>query len=316
MNDLDRMAARRDVIAPPADWSDIAVFLAVFDAGSLVAAADLLDLSQPTVGRRLTALEERMGVTLFARTGRRMVPTEVALRIEDSARKMSREMHAIQRGVAGAAKGLQGQVTISANEGTGSEWLVPVLADLHLKHPEIFVELKIESRAADRVQREADIALRMGRPTQLDLITRKLATVGFGFYASEDWVARHDPIETIADLQGKPWVRGTFTARGNDMLAGFFEEHGVSMQTTMSTNSPAAQILAVRHGVGLGVLSHRWATREPGLVRLIPEVAAATIELWLVTHEDLRHSARIKAVADHIADAARADMALFEVGAV
>lgn len=314
MNDKYHPEGRMAAIPPPADWSDMAVFLAVYDAGSLVAAAELLDLSQPTVGRRLTALEERMGVSLFARTGRRMVPTEVAVRIEDSARKMAREMHTIQRGVIGASQGLQGQVTISANEGTGSEWLVPVLADFHRKYPDIFVELKIESRAADLVQREADIALRMGRPTQLDLITRKLATVGFGFYASTGWIKRHDPIHCIEDLKKSPWVTGTFSPRGRDLMQAFYDEHDIQPKVAMTTNSPAAQVLAVRRGIGLGVLSHRWATREPGLVRILPEIEAAEIELWLVTHEDLRHSARIRAVADHIAEAARADQELFALG--
>ncbi len=298
----------------PADWSDMAVFLAIFDAGSLVSAAETLGMSQPTVGRHLAALEERMGITLFARTGRRMVPTELAHRIEESARKMAREMHAIQRGVVDATTGLQGSVTISANEGTGSEWLVPVLAKLQLKHPEIYVDLKIESRAADLVQREADIALRMGRPTQLDLITRKLATVGFGFYASEAWVERHGTLASLQDLNDTPWIRGAFNPQGNDLLQEFFATHSITCKMVMSTNSPAAQIRAVQQGIGFGVLSHRWASRERGLVRLLPEVAAAEIDLWLVTHEDLRHSARLRAVADHIVEAAEIDAGLFETG--
>ncbi len=296
------------------DWSDMALFLAVLDGGNLVAAAETLGLSQPTVGRRLAALEQRLGAALFARTGRRMLPTEVALSIEDSARKMDREMYAIRRSVAGAAEGLSGQVTISANEGTGSEWLVPVLATLQHKYPEIFIDLRIEARAADLVHREADIALRMGRPTQLDLITRKLATVGFGLYASREFLDRQGPIASVEDLNGKPWIRGVFNRLGNDLLHDFFGEHSLNCRIVLSTNSPAAQLRAVGSGIGIGVLSHRWASQEPDLLRVLPEVGAAAIDLWLVTHEDLRHSARIRAVADHIAAAARRDEALFEHG--
>ncbi|MFK7831007.1 MAG: LysR family transcriptional regulator [Congregibacter sp.] len=314
MNGIENVTKPPDVIAAPADWSDMAIFLAVLDAGSLIAAAELLNLSQPTVGRRLSALEERIGVQLFARAGRRMVPTEVAHRIEESARKMSREMHAIQRGIAGASKGLHGQVTISANEGTGTEWLIPVIASLQRKYPDILIELKIEARAANLVQREADIALRMGRPTQLDLITRKLATVGFGFYASDDWLARNGPVSEIRDLSGLAWVRGAFAKGHKDALGSFFEEHQLEPNIAVSTNSPAAQLIAVREGMGVGVISHRWASRIPGLQRLIPDFDATTIDLWLVTHEDLRYSARIRAVADHIADAARTDAANFERG--
>ena len=297
-----------------ADWSDIAVFLAVLDAGSLVAASESLQVSQPTVGRRLAALEARLGVTLFSRTGRRLVPTDVALRIEEGARRMAREMHAIQRGVAGEATVLRGQVTISAIEGTGSEWLVPVIASLQRKHPDIFIDLKIESRAADLVQREADIALRMNRPSQQNLIARRLASIGFGFYAARKWTKRHPAVTTLSDLQGTPWVRGYFTSSRDDPLGGYFAEHDIRVRTVMSTNSPAAQVRAVQQGVGLGVLSHRWASREKGLVRLLPDISAAEIELWLVTHEDLRHSARLRAVADHIAEAAHADAELFASG--
>ncbi len=317
MNDSATAPASIDGVGDLADWSDIAVFLAVLDAGSLVAAADQLGVSQPTVGRRLAALEARLSVTLFSRAGRRLVPTDVALRIEEGARRMAREMHAIHRGIAGEATSLRGQVTISANEGTGSEWLVPVIASLQLKHPDIFVDLKIEARAADLVQREADIALRMGRPTQPNLIARRVATVGFGFYAARDWTRRHPPITTIKDLNDTPWVRGSFARKGGeDPLNGFFESHEIQARVVMNTNSPAAQVRAVQRGMGLGVLSHRWASREPGLVRLLPDVSAAEIDLWVVSHEDLRHSARLRAVVDHIAEAARADAELFASGAV
>jgi DNA-binding transcriptional LysR family regulator len=298
----------------PADWSDIAIFLAVLDAGSLVSAAEVLAISQPTVGRRLAALEQRMGVTLFSRSGRRMVPTEIARRIEEAARRVAREMHAIERGIAGEAQGLRGQVTISANEGTGSEWLLPVLADLQRQHPEIYIDLKIESRSADLVQREADIALRMGRPTQPDLIARKLADVGFGFYASRGLLATLPPINEVSDLNERPWVRGIFTRQGDDLLNRFFADHDIQCRVVLNTNSPAAQLRAVQHGIGFGVLSHRWARQEPELVRILPEQSAATVALWLVTHEDLRHSARLRAVADHIAAAARRDEALFISG--
>lgn len=318
MNTKTRGEDKKPVGAGPGqitDWADIAVFLAVLDAGNLVGAADTLAISQPTVGRRLAGLETRLGVTLFARTGRRLVPTDVARRIEEGARRMAREMHAIHRGVAGEARSLSGQVTISANEGTGSEWLVPVIASLQAKHPDIFVDLKIEARAADLVQREADIALRMGRPTQPDLIARRLATVGFGVYAAREWTRRNPPITALEDLRDAPWVSGSFSRTGEDPLGGYFEERGIRSRVVMTTNSPAAQVRAVQQGVGLGVLSHRWAGHEPGLVRLLPEVSAAEIDLWLVTHEDLRHSARLRAVADHIAEAARADAALFATGA-
>ena len=298
----------------PSDWSDVAVFLAVYDAGSLMAASEQLELSQPTVGRRLAAFEKRMGVNLFARVGRRLAPTEIAHKIEDSARKMSREMLSIKRFADGSVSGLHGQVTVSANEGTGSEWLVPVLAELQRVYPDISIELRKESRTADLVQREADIALRMRRPTQLDLITRKLASVGFGFYAAKSWLDQNDPIEEMADLNGRRWVWGVFGPGRTDLLGDYLKERQIESEVALRTDSPAAQLRAVQEGMGLAVLSHRWASKHPDLCRVLPEVAAATYSLWLVTHEDLRHSARIRAVADHIAAAAERDASLFAHG--
>ena len=98
------------------------------------------------------------------------------------------------------------------------------------------------------------------------------------------------------------------------MLQEVFTRHALKRRIAVSTNSPAAQICAVRSGIGLGVLSHRWASQESNLVRVLPDFEAASIDLWLVTHEDLRYSARIRAVADHISEAARRDEALSAKG--
>ncbi len=288
-----------------ADWDDLRVFLAVLEHGNLVSAAEQLGISQPTAGRRLAALEASLGLPLFVRTGRRMLPTDAGLSIEDSARQMQREMDAIQRVADGHNHGLRGNVRISASEGTGSKWLVPVLAELKRKYPEISIDLQIEGRNVDLVRREADIALRMGRPTQPALIVRKLATIGFGLYAASSYLERLGEVMDIGDLDHADWVQGRFSERGSDVLVGFLDAHGLDYRIALSTNSPAAQIESVRRGLGIGVLSHRWAANYPDLRNLLPEISVQQGELWLVTHEDLRHSARIKAVADHIAEYAR-----------
>ncbi|MFV8816858.1 LysR family transcriptional regulator [Haliea sp. E17] len=287
------------------DWDDIRVFLAVLEHGNLVAAAEQLGISQPTAGRRLAALEAALCLPLFVRTGRRMLPTDAGLSIVESARQMQREMHAIQRLTDGQHRGLRGNVRISASEGTGSKWLVPVLAEFKRKYPEITIDLRIEARNVDLVQREADIALRMGRPTQPALIVRKLATVGFGLYASSDYLEGFGAVNGIGDLDNADWVHGHFSERVDDVLLEFLSRHQLSHRIGLSTNSPAAQIEGVRRGMGFGLLSHRWATIYPDLRQVLPDLSMQRMELWLVTHEDLRHSARIKAVADHIAESAR-----------
>ncbi len=300
---------------PLRDWADIRLFLAILDRGSLVAAAEHLELTQPTVGRRLTAMEERFGTSLFVRAGRRMQLTDAGAAILDSARRMEREMLAIARSLEVQSTALCGEVTISATEGTGTEWLTPVLLDFHASYPEIRLKVQIENRAVDLIRREADIALRLGQPTQPDLIARRLVTVGFGLYASKGYLRRAPALNSLEDLQAHQFVG--LQAAGAGMNSPLTFPASVLLQEgnyVYLSNSSAAQLGAVQAGFGVGILSHRWAAIAGKLTRVLPDYTAGAIDLWLVTHEELRHSARIRAVFDFIADRAIADTDLFERG--
>ncbi len=299
------------------DWADIRLFLAILDHGSLVAASEPLGLTQPTVGRRLAALEERLGTPLFVRSGRRMQLTDAGAAILDSARRMEREMLAIERTVEVQSKGFCGEVTISATEGTGTEWLTPVLFAFHQRYPDIVITVQIENRTADLVRREADIALRLGRPTQPELIARRLVTIGFGLYAAPAYLDRAGPVASTADLVDHQLVGLDTGGTRMDPGPSFLSAEKITGHTghyVYLSNSATAQIAAVRAGFGIGILSHRWAAMVPGLQRVLPEYTAAEVELWLVTHEELRHSARIRAVSDFIAERVIADEALFASG--
>ncbi len=296
------------------DWSDIRLFLAILDHGSLVAASEHLGLTQPTVGRRLAALEVRLDTPLFVRAGRRMQLTDSGAAILDSARRMEREMLAIERTIEVQAKGLCGEVTISATEGTGTEWLTPVLFAFHQQYPDIIVKVQIENRAVDLVHREADIALRWGRPEQPDLIARRLITVGFGLYAAPEYLQRAGPVASIAALADHQLVGlDTLGTRIKPVANSHFGEE-IAGRYVYLTNSPAAQISAVRAGFGIGMLSHRWAVLAKGLQRVLEDYTAAEVDLWLVTHEELRHSARIRVLCDFIAERVIANKALFATG--
>lgn len=299
---------------PLRDWADIRLFLAILDQGSLVAAAEYLGLTQPTVGRRLSAMETRFGTPMFVRAGRRMQLTDAGKAILDSARRMEIEMLAIERSLEAQSTALCGEVTISATEGTGTEWLTPVLLDFQREYPEIMINVQIESRAADLIHREADIALRLSKPEQPELIARRLVTVGFGLYASRAYLDSAPPLRTLEDLSAHKRV-GLRTPGNREQL---YETLPFADQLpgnyTYVSNSPTAQVVAVQAGFGIGVLSHRWAAMAGKLVRVLPQYNAAEIDLWLVTHEELRHSARIRATFDFIAERALADAELFEQG--
>ena len=296
------------------DWANIRLFLAVFDHGSLVAAAEFLGLTQPTVGRRLASMEDRFGTPLFVRSGRRMQLTDAGTGILENARRIEREMLAIERSLEVQSTALCGEVTISATEGTGTEWLTPVLFDFHQRDPEIVVRVQIESRAVDLIHREADIALRLGRPRQADLIARRLVNVGFGLYASRTYLDHVEPIRSVADLASHQWVGLEMTRERINAAAAFPVAPSIEGNYVYLTNSPAAQLTAVQSGFGIGVLSHRWAAMAGNLTRLLPDYNAANVELWLVTHEELRHSARIRALSDFLVERVLADKSLFESG--
>jgi DNA-binding transcriptional LysR family regulator len=240
--------------------------------------------------------------------------TDAGAGILENARRIEREMLAIERNLEVHSKALCGEVTISATEGTGTEWLTPVLFDFHQRYPEIVVKVQIESRAVDLIHREADIALRLGRPTQADLIARRLVNVGFGLYASRSYLDRAEPLRSVDDLADHQLVGLDMPRERINAAEAFPATQSFEGNYVYLTNSPAAQLSAVQSGFGIGVLSHRWAAMVGDLTRLLPDYTAAKIELWLVTHEELRHSARIRAVSDFIVKRVLADATLFESG--
>lgn len=304
MNDSDELR----------DWADMRLFLALVDHGTLVAAAEHLGLSQPTLGRRLTALQKRVGATLFTRDGRRLALTDAGHAIVENARRMQSEMHAIGRALEVQSSGLSGTVTISATEGTGTEWLAPELRDFSAQYPDITLKLLIEARAVDLVRREADIALRIGEPTQPDLIARRLVSIGFGWYASADWAAEHGPVRSEADLETVDFVGFSLEGKPPGILPIVQLPLDAAARFTVTTNSLAAQVSAVRAGYGVGAISHRWAAMHPELVNLMPGHSVGSTDLWIVTHEELRHSARIRAVFDYLTEHVRAAASTFETG--
>lgn len=296
------------------DWADIRLFLAILDQGSLVAAAEYLGLTQPTVGRRLAAMEVRFATPLFVRAGRRMQLTDAGSGILDSARRMAGEMQAIERSLEAQSTALRGEVTVSATEGTGTEWLTPVLKKFHKEYPEILVKVQIENRAVDLVHREADVALRLGQPAQDNVIAKKLLTVGFGLYASQSYLDTAPPIASLADLEQHDLVGLDPAGTNFSSPLAFPSVQPFEGNYVYLTNSPAAQMSAVRCGFGVGVVSHRWAAMVGDLARVLPDYAAQQLDLWLVTHEELRYSARIRAIYDFIAQEVVADKTLFENG--
>ncbi|MFQ5534910.1 MAG: LysR family transcriptional regulator [Sphingomonadales bacterium] len=287
------------------DWAAIQDFLAVAETGSLSAAARRLRVSQPTMGRRISALESELGTSLFVRTRRGLGLTDTGGRILDHARKMEHEALAVDRIAGGSDQMLEGSVRITATEGLTVQWLTPRLMEFRDRYPGIRIELISDNTAANLMRREADIAIRMFRPRQAELIARRIGTIAYGLYASTEYLRRHGTPENIASL------RQHYAVAPDESLVQLskeswqrFERMFGERRVAYRSNSFLAQLNAVRAGFGIGAFACPMVKRDPDLVRLLESEMQFVNEMWLVAHSELRRNARIRAVYDFLAELA------------
>ncbi|MEJ2644430.1 MAG: LysR family transcriptional regulator [Gammaproteobacteria bacterium] len=188
------------------DWALIRSFLAVARLGSLSAAARDMGVSQPTLSRDIQALEAATGLNLFRRTTQGLVLTPQGQRLVDAADHMNAAADRFARQASGLSVELEGDVRISANEIVGTYLLPPAIADFRQEHPAVHVEVVISNGASSLSKREADIALRMFRPTQPDLVARRLPDLELGFYAHRDYLDRRGEPAPASASAVPTWV--------------------------------------------------------------------------------------------------------------
>jgi DNA-binding transcriptional LysR family regulator len=282
-------------------WELWRSFLSVLREGSLSAAARALGLTQPTLGRHIGALEAALGGTsLFTRSARGLLPTEAALALRPEVEAMAAAAEALLRTASGPAAAATGIVRITASEIIGGEVLPAILAALRAAHPGIIVELVLSNRSEDLLRRDADIAIRMVRPTQQALVARHLGEVVLGLYAHRRYLAAagtpRDPGELarhplIGFDRAPPRIPG-LTIGGRPPTRALF---------AFRSDSDLAQLAALRAGFGIGVCQRGIAQRDPDLVPLLPEYFAPALEVWVAMHEDLRTTRRMRLAFDHLA---------------
>ena len=281
------------------DWSLYRSFLSVLRTGSLSAAAREEGLTQPTVGRHVDALEKVLGVPLFTRSQHGLTPTEAALELQPYAESLEATAAALVRAAVGRA-GTRGTVRITASEVVGAEVLPAILTQVHELHPEITIELVLSNRTEDLLQREADIAVRMVRPTQQALLARHVGDVELGLHARRDYLERRGVPTSLEELR-------KHTLIGFDRENAFIRSvraGGLPLERGMfalRSDSDLAQLAALRAGFGIGVCQVGLARRSPDLVRVMAKSFLFKLEAWIVMHSDLRSSARCRVVADALA---------------
>ncbi|MEC9432567.1 MAG: LysR family transcriptional regulator [Pseudomonadota bacterium] len=277
------------------DWEDLRHFLALADAGGLSAAARRLGVDHSTVARRVAALEAALGVALLDRAPRAVALTAAGARIAELARPAEAAAQAVRRAAAGAPAGLVGPVRISAPPAYATAVLAPRLGGFVARHPGVALTLAGEVSAADLARRDADIALRMSRPSRPGLAARRVAPLDFALYAAPDHPT--DP----ADWAFISWD----DARAEIPQHAWLEAARDGRPVALRTNDASSQAAAAQAGLGAALLPVFLAARLPGLVRLPWDGPLPRRDLWLAVHEDLRAVPRIRAALDFLARLAR-----------
>lgn len=284
------------------DWSLVRSFLAALDHGSLMGAARTLRMSQPTVGRHITELESQLGVVLFERTGRGLVPTATALQLAEGARDMEAGALQLARTLTGAQTQTMGSVRITASVAVAVQLMPPLLARMRQVFPEIQVELVSSNQVSNLLRREADIAVRMIRPDQSSLVARKIGDVRLGAYAHRSYLARKGALRKPADLLHHELIGGD---ADTSILQGF-AAMGVPVKRenfVLRTDDFIAQWRAVQAGLGVGFCASYMADNEPDVVQVLAgALKISPLPMWLAVHREIRTNRRIRAVYDFLAE--------------
>ncbi|MEL7461920.1 MAG: LysR family transcriptional regulator [Pseudomonadota bacterium] len=281
------------------DWALVQAFVAVAETGSLSAAARRLGLTQPTIGRQVAAMEAALSLDLFHRQPRGMAPTQTALALLPAAKAMEVAAHDLSLAAAGQAATPGGTVRITASVFAAHHILPPILAGLRAQAPEIALELVPSDTTENLLFREADIAVRMYRPTQLDVVTRHIGSLELGLFAATsylDRVGRHVAFEAL-DFVGYD---------RSDLLIEGFAQAGVARTRDdfpVRCDLQTTYWELVRAGCGAGFCQKGVARADPGVEEISLGVEIPPLEVWLTSPVAIRHGPAVARVWDTLATA-------------
>lgn len=281
-------------------WDLIASVRAILETGSLSAAARTIGVTQPTIRRHLDDLETTLGVTLFTRSPTGLIATDAARAIAPYAHDMHALVSALVRCVSAERDRIAGTIRVSCSEIMGNEVLPFLLAPFLASNPDLAVELVASNRIDNVLRRDSDVAVRMVRPVQDGLVGRKVGQVGLGLYAASSYLDRCGMPRDFGGLVSSHAMVGE--DQGTTIIDALAQmsPDAHALKFKYRSDSDCAQLAAIRAGVGVGVCQVRLAQTDARLQRVLPAIES-TLDVWLVTHEDLRDQRRIRALLDHLA---------------
>jgi DNA-binding transcriptional LysR family regulator len=286
------------------DWNKARAFLVTAEEGSLSAAARALGMAQPTLGRQVDGLEQELGIVLFERVGRGLTLTPSGLELLDHVRDMGEAAGRVSMTALGQSQALEGTICISASETYAAVLLPPIIAKLRIMEPGIQVEIVVANHASDLRRREADIAIRNFRPTEPDLIAKKIGDADAVLYATPDYIEKIGNPTKPYDLRHADFVNmdhsGMMLKGLNTLGLGLTEAN-----FPLLTESYLVMWELVRQGAAIGILDAHIGDTDPVVRRVLPDLEPLVFPIWLVSHRELTTSRRIRRVYDFLAEELR-----------
>lgn len=283
------------------DWFLWRSFLAVMDHGSLSAAARQLGASQPTIGRHIEELETALNAVLFDRTGRGLKPTAMAHQLVDPVRQAKSALAEAQLAVTGATQVLEGSVRITASQIISHHILPKILKRARAEYPAISIEIVPSDAAENLLLREADIAIRMFRPGQLDVVGKKIGDVPLHACAHESYLAKNGTPQKPDDLYEHEIIG---LDRQDDIIR-VAKMIGFSLQRDdfkLRTDSQTLIWELVKQGLGISFAQKSLIEQTDGMVHIVPDLKIPPMEMWLVAHREVHKAKRIRVIYDLLAE--------------
>ena len=276
------------------EWSDVRVFLAIARAGTLAAAGRALGQTQPTMGRRLTALEEAVGQRLFQRTNDGFLLTDEGAAVMMHAERIEEEMLSFQRRLDGKGQRLEGMLRITSSDWFGAHMLTPIVAAYVRSNPHVRIELLTDSRFFSLSRREADVAFRIRPFDEPDVVSRKLLTMPYGVY-----IRSGDPLPVVGDGSGSSLITmdGAFGAMPD---VGWLKAHFPNATVALCSNNRDVQAQLCAYGGGIAVVPVPLAERFPTLQRVNVGEDPPSRDTWVGYHRDLRGLKRLRLLLDMV----------------
>lgn len=289
------------------DWNDLNLVLAICRTGTLTGAARALGVNHSTVFRRINSIEKKLNVRLFDRQPTGYVMTEAGETVQRTAERIDEEVNGLSRELLGRDLRLQGRLRVTSPEGIGLKFLSPHLSAFCADHPGIQMDLIITSSALRLSRREADIAVRVTRRPPDNYIGHRICKFRFCMYASRSYLNRHGD----ASLEDYHWL---MTDDGFDLLppAVWKNKEHPAAKIVFSSNNALAVITAAKQGLGVAPLPCFLGDAEKDLVRVTKPPEALTLDLWILTHPDLRHTARVRTLMTFLIGALEKEKATIE----